>query len=180
LGEGNKNMANIEVVHDSVVDQEVDAIVNAAKPTMLGGGGVDGAIHKSAGVELYNFFKNMNKRWKAGDVELSPGFNIKAKFILHAVGPRWMGGNNNEPDLLKKCYVGCLEKASQKGCRSVAFCCISVGAYRYPLELATRLALSTVKEWLDSNNSDILVKFCCYSDTEFSCYQRLASELLIA
>lgn len=172
-------MAQIEIVNDSVVTQEVDAIVNAAKPTMLGGGGVDGAIHNAAGPELYNFFKNQNKRWRPGDVELSPGFNVKAKFIFHAVGPRWMGGINNEPELLRKCYVGCLEKASQERCCSVAFCCISVGAYRYPLELASRLALSTVKEWLDSNNSDMLVKFCCYSNRDFTCYQRLARELLI-
>lgn len=172
-------MARIEIVHESVVTQEVDAIVNAAKPTMLGGGGVDGAIHSAAGPELFNFFKIQNNCWKPGDVELSPGFNLKAKFILHAVGPRWMGGINNEPELLKRCYVGCLEKASQKGCRSVAFCCISVGAYRYPLELATCLALSTVKKWLDTNNSDMLVKFCCFSDIEFLCYQRLARELSI-
>ena len=172
-------MARIQIVHESVVDQETDAIVNAANGTMLGGGGVDGAIHDAAGPELYYFFEKQKRMWKAGDVEISPGFNAKAKHILHAVGPIWNGGDNGEPEQLKKCYVGCLEKAAEAGCKSIAFCCISVGIYHYPLDAATRIAISTVREWLDAHNSAMLAKFCCFTDREFASYQRIADELAI-
>ena len=117
-------MARIQIVHESVVAQETDAIVNAANGTMLGGGGVDG-----------------------------------------------------EPEQLKRCYLGCLEKANAAGCKSVAFCCISTGIYGYPLDAATRIAITTVREWLDAHNSNMLVKFCCFTDREYSCYQRIAEEL---
>ena len=172
-------MARIQIVHESVVDQEADAIVNAANGTMLGGGGVDGAIHDAAGPELYYFFEKQKRMWKAGDVEISPGFNAKAKHILHAVGPIWNGGDNGEPEQLKKCYIGCLEKAAEAGCKSIAFCCISVGIYHYPLDAATRIAISAVREWLDAHNSTMLAKFCCFTDREFASYQRIADELAI-
>ena len=172
-------MARIQIVHESVVDQETDAIVNAANGTMLGGGGVDGAIHDAAGPELYYFFEKQKRMWKAGDVEISPGFNAKAKHILHAVGPIWNGGDNGEPEQLKKCYIGCLEKAAEAGCKSIAFCCISVGIYHYPLDAATRIAISAVREWLDAHNSTMLAKFCCFTDREFASYQRIADELAI-
>ena len=170
-------MARIQIVHESVVEQESDAIVNAANGTMLGGGGVDGAIHDAAGPELYYFFEKQNRMWKAGDVEISPGFNAKAKYILHAVGPIWNGGNDGEPEQLRSCYLGCLEKANAAGCKSVAFCCISTGIYGYPLDAATRIAITTVREWLDAHSSNMLVKFCCFTDREYSCYQHIAEEL---
>ena len=172
-------MARIQIVHESVVDQETDAIVNAANGTMRGGGGVEGAIHDAAGPELYYFFEKQKRMWKAGDVEISPGFNAKAKHILHAVGPIWNGGDNGEPEQLKKCYIGCLEKAAEAGCKSIAFCCISVGIYHYPLDAATRIAISTVREWLDAHNSTMLAKFCCFTEREFASYQRVADELAI-
>ena len=170
-------MAKIQIVHESVVDQETDVIVNAANGTMLGGGGVDEAIHKAAGPQLYDFFKQMNKMWKAGDVELSPGFNAKARFILHAVGPIWNGGNNGEQEQLKRCYVGCLEKAAEVWSRSISFCCISTGIFGYPLDAATRIALTTVREWLDEHKSSMLVKFCCFTKREFDCYRKIADEI---
>ena len=167
----------IEIVNESVVFQETDAIVNAANATMLGGGAVDGAIHDAAGPELYEFFNAKCKMWKAGDVEISPGFGCNAKFICHAVGPIWNGGKNGEPEMLKKCYVGCLEKAAESGCKSIAFCCISTGVYRYPLEDATRIALSTVSKWLQEHELEMLVRFCCYNSKEFNVYRKVAYEL---
>ena len=167
----------IEIVKESVVFQKTDAIVNAANATMLGGGAVDGAIHDAAGPELYEFFNRQRKMWKAGDVEISPGFKTNAKYVLHAVGPIWHGGNEGEAEQLKSCYVGCLEKAAEAGCSSIAFCCISVGVYHYPLRAATRLAISTVRDWLEQHHSNMLVKFCCYTDREFDCYQELAEEI---
>lgn len=171
-------MKNIQIVQESVVFQKTDAIVNAANGSMLGGGGVDGAIHDAAGEELYDFFAKQHRRWLAGDVELSPGFNLPAKHILHAVGPVWYGGNRGEPEALKKCYLGCLDKAAAAGCKSIAFCCISVGIYGYPLDDATRIALETTKSWLASNNSDMQVKFCCFTAREFEAYERISRESL--
>lgn len=167
----------IQIVKDSVVEQETDAIVNAANITMLGGGGVDGAIHDAAGRELYDFFNAKNHLWKPGDVELSPGFGLKAKYILNAVGPVWEGGGRDEAALLEKCYLGCMDKAADAGCRSVAFCCISTGIYGYPLEAATRIAIGTVQAWLKEHDSNMLVRFCCFTNRELDVYRRVAQEL---
>lgn len=166
----------IQIVKESVVEQETDAIVNAANVTMLGGGGVDGAIHDAAGRELYDFFNAKKRLWRSGDVELSPGFRLKAKYILNAVGPVWRGGDQNEAELLEKCYRGCLDKAAEAGCRSVSFCCISTGVYGYPLEAATRIAIGTVLAWLKERGSDVLVRFCCFTKREYDVYRRVAQE----
>jgi len=167
----------ILIVKESVVDQETDAIVNAANVTMLGGGGVDGAIHNAAGRELYDFFNEKKRIWQTGDVEISPGFALRAKYILHAVGPVWQGGGHDEAKLLEKCYLGCMDKAVSVGCSSVAFCCISTGVYGYPLEAATRIAIGTVRSWLQARPADILIRFCCYTNREFVVYRRVAQKL---
>ena len=167
----------IEMVHDSVVFQDCDAIVNAANVTLLGGGGVDGAIHDAAGPELYWYFHDLGCTCQPGEAIESPGFSLPAKRIIHTVGPIWHEGKFNEPEILANCYRNCLVEATEYGCRSIAFCCISVGVYGYPLVPATRIALTTVLQWLKEHESDILVRFCCYSDREFEVYLQVADEL---
>ena len=169
-------MSMIEIFHDSVVFQDVDAIVNAANETLLGGGGVDGAIHDAAGPELYRHFRDLGCTCQPGEAIESPGFNLPARHIIHTVGPIWHGGKFNEPDILAACYRNCLDKAVIHKCKSIAFCCISVGAYGYPLEPATRIALSAVSEWLKGHETTMLVRFCCYSDLEFETYLKVADE----
>lgn len=172
-------MARIQIVQESVVFQETDAIVNAANVTLLGGGGVDGAIHDAAGPELYHYFNKLKCTCQPGEAIESPGFKLPCKHIIHTVGPIWHEGRFNEPEVLKTCYINCLVEATEYKCKSIAFCGISTGVYKYPLEPATRIALSTVKAWLDEKGSDMLVKFCCFSQREFEVYQRVADELKI-
>ena len=168
----------IEIYRDSVVFQDVDAIVNAANVTLLGGGGVDGAIHDAAGPKLYWYFHDLKCTCQPGEAIESPGFDLPAKHIIHTVGPIWHGGKFNEPEILANCYRNCLVEATEYSCRSIAFCCISVGVYRYPLMPAARIALTTVAEWLKEHESDMLLaRFCCYSDREFETYMAVADEL---
>ena len=174
---GKTMMSRIEIVHDSVVFQETDAIVNAANVTLLGGGGVDGAIHDAAGPGLYWHFHNLGRTCQPGDAIESPGFGLPAKHIIHTVGPIWHNGENGAPETLEKCYANCLAEAVAHGCKSIAFCCISTGVYGYPLEPATRIALSTVAKWLQEHDSDMIVRFCCYSSREFKAYKKVAHEL---
>lgn len=170
-------MRTIEIVHDSVVMQKTDAIVNAANSTLMGGGGVDGAIHDAAGDRLYWYFHELGCTCQPGEAIESPGFNLPAKHIIHTVGPIWHEGRYNEAKTLEACYKNCLDEAVKHSCRSIAFCCISVGVYRYPLEPATRIALKTVDSWLKDYSGDLLVRFCCYSDEEFEVYKRTAADL---
>ena len=170
-------MARIQIVQESVVFQEVDAIVNAANETLLGGGGVDGAIHDAAGPKLYNHFAKLGCTCQPAEAIESPGFNLPAKHIIHTVGPIWHEGKFNEPEILANCYRNCLEEAVTHNCRSIAFCGISTGVYRYPLVPATRIALSTVRDWLVEHESDMLVKFCCYESYEYDAYREVAGEL---
>ena len=167
----------IEIYRDSVVFQDVDAIVNAANVTLLGGGGVDGAIHDAAGPKLYWYFHDLGCTCQPGEAIESPGFDLPAKHIIHTVGPIWHEGEFNEPEILADCYRNCLDEATEYHCRSIAFCCISVGVYGYPLGPATRIALATVVKWLKEHESDILVRFCCYTDKEFETYLEVADEL---
>ena len=170
-------MSRIEIFHESVVFQEVDAIVNAANVTLLGGGGVDGAIHDAAGPELYWYFHDLGCTCLPGEAIESPGFALPAKHIIHTVGPIWHGGDKNESETLANCYSNCLNEAVAHDCKSIAFCCISTGVYGYPLEPATRIALSTVSAWLKEHETSILVRFCCYDEMEFDTYLRVADEL---
>lgn len=170
-------MSKIEIVHDSVVLQKTDAIVNAANTTLMGGGGVDGAIHDAAGDRLYWYFHDLGCTCQPGEAIESPGFNLPAKHIIHTVGPVWQGGNFNEPQILANCYRNSLDEAIDHDCKSISFCCIAVGVYRYPLEAATRIALRTVEDWLKHHTEDILVRFCCYSKNEYETYTGLAKEL---
>ncbi len=152
----------------SVLDQDVDAIVNAANTRLMGGGGVDGAIHRGAGKELFEHLQKIAPHGtKAGTVVVSPGFNLKQKYVLHTPGPFWSGGNRSEAEVLESCYRSCLSKAAEmEDVRSIAFCSIATGAYRFPLDLAAAIALRVARSFEGSDLLD-LARFTLYAEAEF-------------
>ena len=134
----------IEVVQGDITREQVDAIVNAANTSLLGGGGVDGAIHRAAGPELVEACRPLNG-CRTGDAKTTPGFDLTAKWVIHAVGPVWHGGKKGEDEQLASCYRRALEEADRVGAQSVAFPAISTGAYRFPLERAAEIAVRTLR-----------------------------------
>ena len=166
----------IEIFKGSITELDVDAIVNAANQTLLGGGGVDGAIHRAAGPELLKECRGLGG-CETGDAKLTKGYNLKARYVIHTVGPIWRGGEQGEADLLESCYRRSFELAEEHGIRSLAFPAISTGAYRFPLESATRIALGT--SWLVLQASEQIEKvvFACFDQASLDLYQRLLQEL---
>jgi O-acetyl-ADP-ribose deacetylase len=156
-----------------------DAIVNAANWTLLGGGGVDGAIHLAAGPELREECRLLGG-CEVGEAKLTRGYKLPALYVIHTVGPTWHGGNDGEPELLARCYRSCLEIARQKELQSVAFPCISTGAYGYPSQAAAEVAVSAVSKHLTANRYDCDVIFCCFSFAEFQTYSRLLAKISAA
>ncbi len=148
---------------------KVDAIVNAANPSLLGGGGVDGAIHKAAGPELLEACKK-HGGCKTGQAKITPGFLLPASFVIHTVGPIWSDGEQGEPELLASCYNSCLKLADQHELKTLAFPAISCGVYGYPNEEAVKIALKTVSEW--SGDHLIRVFFVCFSEDMQNLYQK--------
>ena len=165
-------MTKIEVVHGDITTQVVDAIVNAANTTLLGGGGVDGAIHRAAGPELLEECEKIGG-CPTGEACITNGYRLAAKHVIHTVGPVWSGGKRGEPELLRNCYVNSLTLAAQHGIKSIAFPSISTGAYRYPIEQAARIAVETVRECLKQPTSVELVRFVCFSAGDLEVYRRL-------
>jgi O-acetyl-ADP-ribose deacetylase len=168
-------MATIEAVHGDITQQTVDAIVNAANTTLMGGGGVDGAIHRAAGPELLAECQRIDG-CPPGEARITRGYRLRARYVIHTVGPVWSGGNRGEPALLRSCYVNALALAAQRGVVSIAFPSISTGAYRYPIEQAARIAVDTVREVLARPSSVGLVRFVCFSTGDLEVYQRLMRE----
>ena len=163
----------IEIVKGSVIDQDVDAIVNAANTAMRGGGGIDGAIHRAAGRQLMaELMRVAPNGAKTGSAVLTKGFNLKQPYIIHTPGPVWKGGSANEAVKLASCYRSCLEKADEKGLASIAFCSVSTGIYGYPLDQAAPLALRTVADYLDAHSDTTLerVVFAMYQDSEYKAF----------
>ena len=151
---------------------EVDGIINAANQTLLGGGGVDGAIHRAAGRELLEECKGLGG-CQTGMAKITKGYSLKAKYVIHTVGPVWKGGGSGESSLLKQCYISVLNLAYQHNLKSLAFPAISTGIYGYPKKEATVLAVETVFDYLINHNYQILeqVIFCCFDEETLSLYQ---------
>lgn len=177
---GNSQNLTIKVVEADITQLEVDAIVNAANSTLLGGGGVDGAIHRAAGPELVNYCRSL-KGCPTGEAKISPGFKLPANYVIHTVGPVWHGGDRGEADLLANCYRNCIRLAQQKAIASIAFPAISTGVYGYPITSATEIAIDTV---LQSSTQAIKsgavineVIFCCFSASDAAIYQQKLAEI---
>lgn len=149
---------------------EVDAIVNAANSSLLGGGGVDGAIHRAAGPELLDYCKKVGPS-QTGQVTYTPGFNLPAKAVLHAVGPVWQGGGHGEAKMLRACYDKALHLCDVHELRSVAFPAISTGIYGYPLQQATEVAVATVRSWRCQGPDEVI--FCCFTPEDAEVYRSI-------
>ncbi len=162
----------IEAVQGDITRQEVDAIVNAANTSLLGGGGVDGAIHRAAGPGLLEECRTLDG-CPTGEARITGGYRLPARHVIHAVGPIWRGGRQGEPDLLRGCYRHALRLAAERDLASIAFPSISTGVYGYPIELAAPLAVQTVRDWRKDPGSIRLVRFVCFSAADLAVYQEV-------
>ncbi len=166
----------IEIYKGDITKLHVDAIVNAANRTLLGGGGVDGAIHKAAGRQLLEECRKLGG-CNTGDAKITKGYNLPAKFIIHTVGPVWFGGRNDEDEALINCYKRSLELAVKNNIKTIAFPSISTGAYGFPVERAARIAINEILDFLWDDESIDKITFVCYSQNDFDIYEQLLNEL---
>lgn len=161
----------ITTTKSDITKLSVDAIVNAANTSLLGGGGVDGAIHRAAGHGLLEECKTLNG-CKTGQSKITKGYNLPAKFVIHTVGPIWYGGNRNERELLKSCYITALNLAKENGIKTIAFPAISCGVYHFPLEEACKIAIDTVREFISKNDCFEKIFFIDINDAIIDIYKK--------
>jgi O-acetyl-ADP-ribose deacetylase len=159
----------MEIVKADITKLTVEAIVNAANSSLLGGGGVDGAIHRAAGPKLVLECMTL-MGCKTGKAKITSGYNLPAKYIIHTVGPAWRGGSNGEPDLLRSCYASCLAIAKGKKIQTIAFPAIGCGIYHYPLEAAVAIAVSETVKFLEAESLPEKVLFACFDENTYSAY----------
>jgi O-acetyl-ADP-ribose deacetylase len=162
----------LDLVQGDITTMEVDAIVNAANRSLLGGGGVDGAIHRAAGPELLEACRLL-QGCETGKAKITPGFLLPASYVIHAVGPVWRGGRQQEPELLQACYRNSLELAMEQGLKSIAFPNISTGVYRFPKDLAAEIAIATVRHFLEETKADMKVIFVVFDRENLDLYRKL-------
>lgn len=162
----------MKAIRADITTLEVDAIVNAANSSLLGGGGVDGAIHRAAGPELLEECRTLHG-CKTGEAKITKGHRLKARHVIHAVGPVWHGGGSGESGMLASCYLHSMRLAAEHGIRSIAFPCISTGVYRFPVGQAAAIAVETIRAFLAENSNPIEVTFCCFSSDDLAIYQKL-------
>ena len=162
----------LEIATGDITRLDVDAIVNAANESLLGGGGVDGAIHRAAGPDLLAECGLLNG-CRTGEAKMTKGHRLKARHIIHTVGPIWNGGKNGEADKLRACYTNSLRIAAEAGLQSIAFPCISTGVYRFPADQAAQIAVESVRAFLETPCSIQTVIFCCFSAADRIRYERL-------
>ncbi|MCD6324809.1 O-acetyl-ADP-ribose deacetylase [Candidatus Bathyarchaeota archaeon] len=177
------NKAIIRIIQGDITEQETDAIVNAANSSLMGGGGVDGAIHRKGGPKILEECKKIREtEWPdglpTGKAVITSGGNLKAKYVIHTVGPVWRGGKYGEPELLAEAYRNSLRLAVSRGLKTIAFPAISTGAYGYPMEEAAEIALKTVKEFLEEEDKLEEVVFVLFTSSSFRVYERKAREIL--
>ena len=165
-------MTTLEAITADITTLDVDAIVNAANSSLMGGGGVDGAIHRASGPDLVRECMMLNG-CKTGQAKMTKGYNLKARHVIHTVGPVWHGGSNGEPDLLRSCYDQSLRLAAEADVHSIAFPCISTGVYRFPSALAAEIAVAAVTAFVVAPSSLQRVIFCCFSEQDRLLYQPL-------
>ena len=175
--------ARIQLIRGDITEVDVDAIVNAANSTLLGGGGVDGAIHRKGGPKILEECKLIRAtQWPdglpTGKAVLTSGGNLKAKYVIHTVGPIWLGGFHVESELLKQAYRNSLKLAVQNGIKTIAFPSISTGAYGYPIEEASRVAVGSVKKFLEKEDKIKKVTFVLFSDLDFAVYLRTLKDIV--
>jgi len=181
--EYNVGRAKVRLVQGDITEMETDAIVNAANPSLMGGGGVDGAIHRKGGPRILEECKRIRAtEWPnglpTGKAVITSGGNLKAKYVIHTVGPIWRGGNSGEPELLAEAYRNSLKLAVSKGIKTIAFPSISTGAYGYPIEKACKVALTTVKEFLEKEDKLDIVVLVLFSKRDFEIYKEAAKEIM--
>jgi O-acetyl-ADP-ribose deacetylase (regulator of RNase III) len=168
----------IEIVQGDITRLEVDAIVNAANQSLLGGGGVDGAIHRAAGPQLLEECRTLGG-CPTGEARLTAGYKLPARYVIHTVGPVWHGGKRNEDNLLASCYRNSLDLALKHKLRSIAFPSISTGAYRFPIERASRIALRVIHDFVVSEQEAPRVMITCFSEEDQKYYRKAYQELML-
>lgn len=166
----------IEIIQGDITKQAVDAIVNAANCSLLGGGGVDGAIHRAAGPELLAECCTLNG-CKTGEAKITKGYRLPARYVIHTPGPVWHGGSKGEEELLRSCYLNCLALASENGCKTVDFPSISTGVYHFPLEKASGIAIGAIAEYLSAHPELERVRMVCFDERTKGYYEAALENL---